>query len=108
MAGKPKHPLAGRWRITEMELWDANFLDLVQPAFISFDGEGGGEFAFGAVQAGLDCWYGGQSVDFTWEGFDEMDPVHGDGDAELEEDGTLTGEIRYHLGDESTFKARRW
>jgi hypothetical protein len=36
------------------------------------------------------------------------DPVHGDGDAELGEDGTLTGEIRYHLGDEPTFKARRW
>ena len=108
MAGRPQHPLAGRWRITEMELWEVDFLDLVQPAFISFDGEGRGEFAFGAVQAGLDCWYGAQSVDFTWEGFDEMDPVHGDGDAELEEDGTLTGEIRYHLGDESTFKAARW
>jgi len=47
-------------------------------------------------------------VDFTWEGFDKMDPVRGDGDAELAEDGTLTGEIRYHLGDESAFKARRW
>lgn len=108
MAGAAKHPLAGKWRITEMELWDADFLDLVQSAFISFDGKGSGEFAFGAVQAGLDCWFGSQSVDFTWEGFDEMDPVHGDGDAELQEDGTLTGEIRYHRGDESTFKARRW
>ncbi len=55
MAGAAKHPLAGRWRITEMELWDADFLDLMQPAFISFDGEGSGEFAFGAVQAGFDC-----------------------------------------------------
>jgi hypothetical protein len=108
MARASKHPLAGRWRITEMELWDADFLDLVQPAFISFDGEGSGEFAFGAVQAGLDCWYGVQSADFTWEGFDEMDLVRGDGEVELEDDGTLTGEIRYHLGDESTFKARRW
>jgi hypothetical protein len=108
MAGTSKHPLAGRWRITEMELWEADFLDLVQPAFISFDGEGSGEFAFGAVRAGLDCWYGGQSVDFTWEGFDELDPVRGYGDAELEEDGSLTGEIRYHFGDESTFRARRW
>ena len=98
MAEVSKHPLAGKWRITEMELWDADFLDLVQPAYISFDGEGSGEFAFGAVQAG----------DFTREGFDEMDPVRGEGDAEVEENGTLTGEIRYHLGDESTFKARRW
>ncbi len=37
-----------------------------------------------------------------------MDLVRGDGEVELEDDSTLTGEIRYHLGDESTFKARRW
>ena len=91
-----------------MELWDADFLDLIQPAYISFDGEGSGELAFGALQGGLECWYGAESADFTWEGFDEMDPVRGDGDAELEEDGTLTGEIRIHLGDELSFKARRW
>lgn len=108
MADLSRHPLLGRWRIVEMELWDADFLDLVQPATISFDGKGGGEFAFGAVQGGLDCWYGPRSIDFTWEGSDEMDPARGDGEAELEEDGTLTGEIRFHHGDESTFKARRW
>ena len=61
-----------------------------------------------AVQAGLGCWYVGQSVDFTWDGFDEMDLVRGDGNAELEEDGTLTGVIRFHLGDKATFKTRRW
>lgn len=37
-----------------------------------------------------------------------MDPVHGDGDAELQADGTLTGEVRYHQDAESTFKARHW
>jgi hypothetical protein len=31
IAGASKHPLTGR-RITEMELWDTDFLDLVQPA----------------------------------------------------------------------------
>jgi hypothetical protein len=103
-----RHPLLGRWRIIEMELWDSDFLDLVQPAYISFDDKGGGEFAFGAVQGGLDCWYGPRSIDFTSEGSDEMDPARGDGEAELEDDGTLTGEIRFHDGDESTFKARRW
>jgi len=45
---------------------------------------------------------------FTWQGFDEMDPVCGAGDAELDEGGLLTGEIRFHDGDDSTFKARRW
>lgn len=32
----------------------------------------------------------------------------GDGDAQLEDDGTLAGEIRFHRGDESAFTARRW
>jgi hypothetical protein len=35
-----------------MEMWDTDFLDLVQPAYISFD-DRGGEFAFGAVQASV-------------------------------------------------------
>jgi hypothetical protein len=31
-----------------------------------------------------------------------------DGWAEVEKDGSLTGKIRFHNGDDSTFKARRW
>ena len=37
-----------------------------------------------------------------------MDHACSDGDAQIEEDGALTGEIRFHLGDESSFTARRW
>jgi hypothetical protein len=62
---------------------------------------------FGVVQGGLDCHFGRHDVDFTWEGSNEMDHACGDGDAQLEEDGTVTGEIRFHLGDESSFTARR-
>jgi hypothetical protein len=76
------HPLLGRWRIVEMALWDADFLDLVEPAYIAFDRQGRGEFVFGAVHGSLDCRYGRDSVDFTWQGSDEMDPACGDGDAE--------------------------
>jgi hypothetical protein len=32
--------------------------------------------------------------------------VDGDVRCHLEDDGTLSGEISFHLGDESTFKAR--
>jgi hypothetical protein len=103
-----EHPLLGKWRITSMELWDAGFIDLLGPGYIRFDVDGSGEFAFGAVQGGLDCQFGTDSIHFTWEGSDEMDRTCGDGDAELEEDGTLTGEIRFHRGDESSFTARRW
>ena len=102
------HPLLGKWRIVEMELWDSDFLDLVEPAYITFDQQGGGGFVFGAVQGSLHCRYGPGGVRFTWEGSDEMDPVSGAGDAELDDNGLLTGEIRFHNGDDSTFKARRW
>lgn len=102
------HPLLGKWRITSMALWDTAFIDLLGPGYIRFDANGGGEFVFGAVQGWLDCGFGGQSIHFTWEGNDEMDPACGNGDAQLEADGTLTGEIRFHHGDESSFTARRW
>ena len=103
-----KNPLLGKWRIVEMELWDTDFLDLVEPAYVAFRADGGGEFVFGAVHGDLDCRYGRDGVSFTWQGSDEMDAVSGSGTAKLDQAGSLMGEIRFHLGDESTFKARRW
>lgn len=103
-----KAPLSGKWRIVEMEVWDKGFLDMLEPAYIAFDGKGSGEFLFGCVIAGLDCDDASDSVDFTWSGHDEMDEASGDGWAELQADGSLTGELCFHNGDESTFKARPW
>ena len=31
--------LKGKWRIVEMELWDNDFLDMMGPAYIAFDGK---------------------------------------------------------------------
>ncbi|GAV35207.1 hypothetical protein ROTAS13_02879 [Roseomonas sp. TAS13] len=107
MTGKA-HPMLGKWQITSMDLWDGAFIDLLGPGYIRFDADGGGEFAFGAVQGGLDCGFASHSIDFTWEGSDEMDPARCDDDAQLEEDGTITGEIRSHRGDEASFTTRRW
>lgn len=99
--------LVGRWRIVEADLWDRNYLDLVEPAMLFIDDNGHGEIAFGAMQAGLDLEYGHSIVFFTWAGFDEMDEVSGAGSAELLDDGTLEIEFTYHLGDEATLKAER-
>ena len=41
------------------------------------------------------------------KGHNEMTEISA-GDADLEPDGTLTGEIRFHHGDEMPFTARRW
>lgn len=99
--------LIGRWRIIEADLWDGDYLDLVEPAYISFAQDGQGEFAFGAVNAGMDLEYGRRVVFFTFAGFDEMDEVNGRGSAELDDDGTLEIELCFHLGDRAVLRARR-
>lgn len=101
-------PLLGKWRLTETDEWDKRYLDLAGPAFIRFDDDGQGEMAFGALQAGLSCDTGPLLIFFSFEGFDEMDPIHGSGTAELLDDGSLELEISIHLGDDITLKARRW
>lgn len=30
------HPLIGKWRITGMELWDAEFIDMLEPGYFQF------------------------------------------------------------------------
>ena len=53
MKGPTKRTLTGRWRITKMALWDKDFLDMMEPAYIAFDSKLGGEFAFGCVTGDL-------------------------------------------------------
>ena len=99
--------LVGRWRIGEADIWNRQYLDLCGPATIIVQANGRGEIAFGALQAGLDIEYSRDSVGFTWEGFDEMDEVSGDGSAELLDDGSIEIEFAYHNGDEAVLKAKR-
>ena len=106
--GTANSPLVGKWRIIEIDLWDSDSLDLIEPAYISITRRGLGKFVFGMVTGGLDCRHTPGGVEFTWQGHYENDAVCGSGWAELGEDGTLTGEIRFHLGEEVRFKARRW
>jgi hypothetical protein len=100
--------VSGKWRITEMDLWDQAAIDLVGPAFIEFKGEGG-RFRFIAVDGWMDCRHGQRngrpSVDFTWDGNDENDPASGRGWVILRHDGSLTGHIYFHRGDDSGFTA---
>ena len=70
----------GKWRLIEMEQWDQDFIDLVEPGFISFQKDGRGEMRFGAVSLELD-WEINQAgkAEFTFTGFDEMDETSGKG-----------------------------
>ena len=38
--------MKGKWRIVRMPDYTSDFPDMVEPAYILFDGKGGGEFAF--------------------------------------------------------------
>ena len=107
MTKRQSSAVLGRWRTTEIEGWDADYIDMLGPGHIQFDRDGG-HIEFGAVQISLDCWYSPTGARFNFQGNDEMTEVSGDGDADLAPDGTLIGEIRFHLGDEMPFTARRW
>jgi len=101
----------GWWRIVEMDLWDGEDVDLVAPGFIEFNPDHRGSLGFIAVQGEID-WretsrYGRSGLEFSWEGFDESDPVTGRGWAVLEDDGSLRGHIYFHLGDDSGFRGKR-
>ena len=99
--------LIGRWRIVEADIWERDYLDLVEPAMMIIGTDGHGEIAFGAMQASLELAYGRSDVAFTWAGFDEMDEVSGSGSAELLDDGTLEIEFDRHRGDDAVLRAER-
>lgn len=89
-------PLTGRWRIVEMSGWDRDAIDLVEPGFIEFAGDGRGQFGFVAVRGWLDC----RPVE------QEGDQVSGRGWASLVNGETIEGRVFFHLGDDSSFRAK--
>ncbi|MGZ3280985.1 MAG: hypothetical protein ACXU8Y_21140 [Caulobacteraceae bacterium] len=99
--------ILGRWRIIELPGYEDDYADMMEPAYILF-GPTGGEFAFGCVTGTFPGRAETDAVQFSWDGNDEMDEACGDGWAELQPDGSLTGEIILHGGDEIAFTARPW
>lgn len=105
-----RQPFVGRWRITTMELWTAEDLDLLGPAHLTLERDGLGTMSFIAIEAGLDYRVvqreGRPAVEFSFEGSDEGDRISGRGWAALEGD-ELHGRIFIHHGDDSSFAAQR-
>lgn len=103
-------PLIGPWRITEMDLWELDDLDLLGPAQITLEEGGRGRLSFIAVDVVLEYQFAGRDcrggIEFTFEGSDEGDRVSGRGWAVLE-GRTLRGRIHFHRGDNSGFVARQ-
>lgn len=108
---RTENAFPGRWRIAEMEMWDADARDPMGPAHIEFGPEGTGDLRFVALQAALDCRYserdGRPLVEFTWEGDDDGDHACGRGWAGIGEQNRIVGHVFIHLGDDSSFEARK-
>ncbi|MGE5608005.1 MAG: hypothetical protein ACM359_02015 [Bacillota bacterium] len=60
-----------------MEQWDQDFVNEAVEGYFRFDPDGGGEFQFGYVHGGMTCEFsernGKPTVEWTWEGNDEME-----------------------------------
>jgi len=105
-----KAAFLGKWRILEMDQWDQDYIDMEESGHVTFQKGGSGGFHFGCVDASLDWRYDDSldRVDFSFEGFDEGTEVNGRGWAKIEGNGKqLVGQIVFHEGDESGFKARK-
>jgi hypothetical protein len=96
------------WAIARLaDIWERDYLDLVEPAMMVIGSDGHGEIIFGALQASLDLAYGRSDVAFTFIGSDEMHEVRGSGSAELLENGTLEIELDFDHGDDAILRAQR-
>jgi hypothetical protein len=107
---KVRREYVGQWRIIEMSEWDRGYIDLVRPAVLAVEADGTGTFAFGAVEATVDCRVekpgDADRLGFSFAGFDEGDQISGRGWARA--DGSIMeGWLCFHHGDESTFRARK-
>jgi hypothetical protein len=99
--------LVGRWRIIKADLWDRDYLDLVEPAYLQIGSHGWAEFAFGAVNATGQLDYAPRMVLSRWSGFDEGDEISGEASAELQDDGSLEIELSFDNGDAAVLSAQR-
>ena len=100
----------GTWMIQSSPDFDASYLHLERPAFVSLRREGdriAGEYQVGLQSDTLDGRERPDgSVLFSFDGIDEMDDVSGTGTATLQGD-RLTLTLMYHQGDDYTFEATR-
>jgi hypothetical protein len=107
---KSEKAVVGTWRITGMEVWDADYFDMEVPAHITIRNDLTGTFQFGLVQGDIDARVsltdGVARVEFSWSGIDENDPMSGRCWMEVAGDQSQ-GRIFIHLGDDSAFTAVR-
>jgi hypothetical protein len=105
------HSLVGLWHIYEMKMWREDYFNMENQAYIEITPQNGGEFQFGLVTGSIDGDLednnGKERFAFTWDGSDEMDEASGSGWLQLSSKDQAEGLIKFHGGDQSTFKAHK-
>lgn len=97
------HHFVGRWRITWMEMWGQDYVDLVEPGYFEFDEENMGQFVFGAVSGWIDARASSRTplIEYSWQGACEGDDLCGRGWFEFPNPNKGEGMLFIHCGDES-------
>ena len=91
--------IIGKWRITEMELWNSDYFDMEVPAYININADGSGEFQFGLVYGRMSgkVSKSGEDFSFRWDGSNECDEAFGSGWLQLKDKNSLDGHYVYVL-----------
>lgn len=95
----------GTWDVVSSPDFDYDYLIMDVAPYVTLRQRGDrveGRYQVGLQAGYLDGHVRGNSFTFSFEGNDEMDEVHGDGEGTLNGD-HLTFELRYFRGDEFTF-----
>ena len=103
------HEFVGRWKITWMEMWAQDYVDLAEPGYFKFDEDGLGEFVFGAVRGWIDVRVSMRKpfLEYSWQGVSEGDDYCGRGWFEFPTPDVGEGKLFIHCGDESAIKIER-
>ncbi len=101
------HDFVGKWRITEMELWAQEMVDMNELGYFEFYENNQGRLSFCAVEGWLDVRVSHRmpEMEFSWEGTDAGGKrnVSGRGKIEFETPFKGYGKLFIHNGDESDF-----
>jgi hypothetical protein len=100
---------AGRWKITWMEMWGQDYVDLVEPGYFLFDEDNQGEFVFSVVHGWLDVRVSTRQpmLEYSWQGDSEGDPLCGRGVFDFPDTANGEGILYIHNSDESAIKIAR-
>jgi hypothetical protein len=99
----------GKWRITYMEQWSQDMVDLDEEGYFNFDKDNQGQFVFCAVEGNMDVVVNTRmpELEFSWEGTDDARPGCGRGKIECPTPFKGDWIIYIHHGVSSMFTIKR-